>query len=136
MTALLYCTASIIGACLAGWMLYSAIHLLSNYHVASKIGVPIRVVPVDHCNPIWMILDRLVVTIFNRLPLGLGKCNLTRYGWRGWEVKDKCQAHLEMGDVFTLVSPGQNGLHICDPDAVFDILQRSRDFPRPMQIYG
>ncbi|KAI1760082.1 hypothetical protein GGR53DRAFT_104607 [Hypoxylon sp. FL1150] len=116
------------------WTIYSWSCLLRNYITARRVGVPIRVIPISHGNPFWMIVDRSIVSIFKRLPFGNG--NFTRYNWRGWEVEDKCQSHLEMGDVYMLVTPVRNWLYLCNPDSLMEIFRRRSDFPRPLELYG
>ncbi|CAI6091937.1 unnamed protein product [Clonostachys chloroleuca] len=115
---------------------YSLCRLVQNYRIARRVGVPIRFVPIDHNNRLWLVVDRKVAWLLRRwLPFGLGDNNLTRFDWRGWEFEDKYKEHLLLGDAFMHVSPGKNWLYVCNPDSVLDILRRSRDFPRPMEIY-
>lgn len=117
------------------WCIYSWLSLLRNYLVARKIGIPLRLLPISHGNPFWMIVDRKVVAFLRKLPL-LGNGNFIRYNWRGWEVREKCQSHLEMGPVWIHVTPGRNWLYVCDPDALVDIFRRRTDFPRPLELFG
>ncbi|KAK8026496.1 hypothetical protein PG991_003552 [Apiospora marii] len=117
------------------WCIYSWISLLRNYLVARKIGVPLRLLPISHGNPFWMIVDRKVVTFLRKLPL-LGNDNFTRYNWRGWEIREKCRSHLEMGPVWMHITPGRNWLYVCDPDTLVDIFRRRTDFPRPLELFA
>jgi hypothetical protein len=119
---------------LLGWTAYSSYCLLLNYLSARKIGVPIRVIPISHENPLWMMVDTSILRFFKYFPLGNG--SFTRYNWRGWEFADKCTSHLEMGDVFMLVTPGRNWLYVCNADCLVDIFQRRVDFPRPLELFG
>lgn len=81
-----------------------------------------------------MIVDKkFVIPVFERL---FGSGNFTRYNWRGWEFADKCSSHLEMGDVFMLVTPGRNWLYVCNAEILMEIFQRRTDFPRPLEIFG
>ncbi|CAG9984165.1 unnamed protein product, partial [Clonostachys byssicola] len=115
---------------------YSFCRLIQNYRIARRVGVPIRFVPIDHNNRLWLVVDRKVAWLLRRwLPFGLGDNNLTRFDWRGWEFEDKYKEHLLLGDAFMHVSPDKNWLYVCNPDSVLDILRRGRDFPRPMEIY-
>ena len=88
------------------WVLYSWYCLFINYLAARKIGVPIAIIPINHENPLWIIVDKILNPLFERLPFGSG--NFTTYNWRGWEFQDKKKSHLELGDVFAVVTPGRN----------------------------
>ena len=123
--------ASLIGA----WTIYSWYCLYCNYRVACKIGIPLRVIPISHENPLWMVVDKKIfIPIFERFPFGSG--NFTRYNWRGWEFADKYRSHMEMGDVFMMVTPGRNWLYLCNAESLVDVFQRRSDFPRPLEIFG
>lgn len=115
------------------WTFYLWICLLRNYLVARKVGVPLRMIPVSHGNPFWMLVDRKIVSLCKRLPFGDN--NFTRYNWRGWEVEDRYRSHLEMGGVWMQVTSGKNWLYLCDPDALLDVFKRRADFPRPLELY-
>ncbi|KAK7908714.1 hypothetical protein PG985_016017 [Apiospora marii] len=124
-----------LGTFAVAWCIYSWHSLLRNYLVARKLGIPLRLLPISHGNPFWMIVDRKVVTFLRKLPL-LGNDNFTRYNWRGWEVREKCRSHLEMGPVWMHVTPGRNWLYICDPETLVDIFRRRTDFPRPLELFA
>ncbi|KAI0006870.1 cytochrome P450 [Xylariaceae sp. FL0662B] len=115
------------------WITYSWLCLLRNYFTARKVGVPIRVIPISHGNPFWMIVDKKVLSIVKRLPFGSG--SFTRYNWRGWEVEDRCRSHLEMGDAYMLVTPDKNWLYLCNPETLMEVFRRRTDFPRPLEVY-
>ncbi|KAI0023521.1 cytochrome P450 [Xylariomycetidae sp. FL0641] len=117
-----------------GLVLHPAFRLLHNYLAARKIGLPIRIIPFDHNNPIWMVCDRLVLRLVRRLPFGLGDNSLTRYNYRGWEVPDRYFSHHELGDAFIMVSPANLWLYVADPDTVTEIWRRGKDFPRDVSI--
>ena len=117
------------------WCIYSWLSLLRNYLVARKVGIPLRLLPISHGNPFWMLVDRQVVTFVRTLPL-LGGGSFTRYNWRGWEVREKCRSHLEMGPVWMHVTPGRNWLYVCDPETLVDIFRRRTEFPRPLELFG
>ncbi|KAK8139321.1 hypothetical protein PG984_002701 [Apiospora sp. TS-2023a] len=131
---------SVLGLCLVSltiaWCIYSWHCLLRNYLVARKIGIPLRLLPMSHGNPFWMLVDRQVVTLFRKLPLVGGDGNFTRYNWRGWEVREKCRSHLEMGPAWMHVTPGRNWLYVCEPDTLVDIFRRRTDFPRPLELFA
>ncbi|KAI0533327.1 cytochrome P450 [Xylaria digitata] len=125
-------TWSVVSSVLA-WTVYSWVCLLQNYLAARKLGIPIRVLPISHGNPFWMIVDKTIIRFVRRLPFG--DSSFTRYNWRGWEVDDKCRSHLEMGDVYMQVTPGKNWLYLCNPESLLDVFRRRSSFPRPLEIY-
>lgn len=110
--------------------------LARNYLAARKIGLPIRIILIDHTNPLWLLLDRTVLSAVKLLPLSLGNNSFTRYNYRGWEVPDRYFSHHEMGDGFILISPGNIWVYIADPDAVTDIWRRGKEFARDVSVTG
>lgn len=90
------------------WTLYCSVCLARNYLAARKTGLPIRVIPIDHTNAPWTLLDRKILSLVKRLPGFLGKNSFTRYNYRTWELHDRYETHHEVGDVFIIVTPGRN----------------------------
>lgn len=123
-------------ACLlaGGGALYWAACLLQNYRRAREIGLPIKVIPFDHLNPLWAVLDRKIVPIVRRLPFGLGDNSFTRFNWRGFDRVEGTRSHDEMGDAFTIVTPAYLWVYINDPDTVLDCLRRKSDFKHPVMM--
>ncbi|KAH8882995.1 cytochrome P450 [Thozetella sp. PMI_491] len=119
---------------ISGGTLYWTVCLLRNYIKARKIGLPIKVIPFDHMNPLWVVLDRKIIPTVKRLPFGLGDNSFTRYNWRGFEREDKTRSHDEMGDAFIMVTPGYLWVYINDPDTVTDCLRRKSDFKHPVMM--
>lgn len=116
------------------WALYSSFYLLRNYTKARKIGLPIRIIPISHTNPFWMLVDRRILSIVKRLPFGDN--SFTRYNYRAWELADRYRSHQEMGDAFIIVTPGRNWLYISNPDTLTDVFRRRSDFPRCLELTG
>ncbi|KAK3291995.1 cytochrome P450-like protein [Chaetomium fimeti] len=117
-----------------GWTAYSGYCLYCNYLEARTLGVPIRMIPIDHLNKLWLLVDKQVVSLVRRLPGPLGKNNFTRFNYRGWHEDDGLRAHDEMGDAFVLVTPARNWFYLADPDALIDMYRRGKDFPRWVEI--
>jgi hypothetical protein len=88
-------------------VVHSAISLARNYLVARRIGVPIRVIPIDHANPLWLAIDRKVVNYVRKLPGFLGNNTFTRYNYRTWEMHDRLGPQREMGEAFVIVTPAR-----------------------------
>lgn len=107
-----------------------------NYLAARKIGVPVRIIPIDHVNPLWLVVDRHVLSALRQLPGWLGNNSFTRYNYRGWEVPDRYFSHHELGDAYILVSSRNIWLYVSDPDAVTDIARRSKEFDRETSVTG
>ncbi|KAF2177971.1 cytochrome P450 [Zopfia rhizophila CBS 207.26] len=116
------------------WTGYSGYCLYINYLQACEMGIPIRIIPIDHLNKMWLLVDKQIVSLVRRLPGVLGKNNLTRFNYRGWHEHDRMRAHDEMGDAFVLVTPSHNWLYIADPDALISMYRRGKDFPRWVEI--
>ncbi|KAH9905726.1 cytochrome P450 [Xylariomycetidae sp. FL2044] len=131
--AVILTVISVFSALVIGWAVYSLTLVTQNYLVARNVGIPLRVIPISHGNPFWMIVDRKIVNLVKRLPWSEG--NFTRYNWRGWEVGDRYRSHLEMGDVYMQVTSEKNWLYVCNPESLMDIFRRKTDFPRPLEIF-
>ncbi|KAI1764735.1 hypothetical protein GGR53DRAFT_492930 [Hypoxylon sp. FL1150] len=116
--------------------LYSGFCLFRNFLTARKLGVPVRIILVDHINPLWLVFDRPVLSLVKRLPFGLGNNSFTRYNFRGWEIPDRYYSHHEMGDAYILVSPRNIWLYLADPDAIVDLWRRGKEFPREVSVTG
>ncbi|KAK4097301.1 cytochrome P450 [Parathielavia hyrcaniae] len=115
-------------------VVHSAISLGRNYLVARRIGVPVRVIPIDHANPLWMAVDRRVLSYVRRLPGFLGDNNFTRYNFRAWEMYDRLRPHREMGDAFVIVTPARIWFYLASPDALMGCFRRRADFPHCVEM--
>lgn len=116
------------------FVFYSAVCLLTNYLVARRIGVPVRIILVDHINPLWMLISQPVASILRRLPFGLGNNNITNYNYLGWEYRMRWKAHSEMGDLFILCSPTRLWLYLGSPELISAVLRRPTDFPHDSEF--
>ncbi|KAK4117916.1 putative cytochrome P450 [Canariomyces notabilis] len=112
----------------------SGISLARNYLIARQIGLPVRVIPIDHANPLWMAVDRKVLSYVRRLPGFLGDNSFTRYNFRAWEMYDRLRPHQEMGDAFIIVTPARIWFYLSCPDALMDCFRRRTDFPRCVEM--
>jgi hypothetical protein len=125
-------TATIILGVTGLW----AFFILRNYSKAAKIGLPLRVIPISHTNPFWMLVDRKVIGLIKRvLPL-VGDSSFARYNFRAFELEDRYRSHHEMGDAFILVTPERNWLYLANPDTLMSVFKRRTDFPRCLELTG
>jgi hypothetical protein len=115
------------------WLGYSLLCLWINIQQARRIGLPIRILPVSPMNLLWVISEPLVFGIIDKLPFSLG--SLSRYGRRAWHFQEKAESHVEMGDTFSIVSPGEIFIYVSDPGAITSIFSRRADFARPLEMY-
>ena len=118
----------------AAWSFYCLACLLRNYQAACKTGLPIRVIPIDHCNALWTLLDRKVISLVKKLPGILGNNSFTRFNFRTWELHDRYKSHRELGDVFIMVTPGRNWLYVANPKTIMEIFRRRTDFPQCIEL--
>lgn len=125
---------NVVGAILVlvtGSILHSSICLLWNYTQARKMGVPVRVIPVDHINPIWYLVSQQVVSLLKRL--GFNN-NITTYNYLGFEIPLRWKSHEELGDTYILCSPSRNWLYLGSPDAITTMMRRPNDFPHDSEL--
>ncbi|KAK4206941.1 cytochrome P450 [Rhypophila decipiens] len=123
-------------ALFVSFVLFWGVGLFRNYLAARKLGVPIRVIPIDHINPIWMLIDRWALAVLNRALPFIARTSFYRYNFRGWELSDRYRTHQELGDAFMLVTPGRNWFYLADPDVLMDVFRRRTDFPRCLELTG
>ncbi|KAI0185532.1 putative cytochrome P450 [Xylaria flabelliformis] len=131
--ALLHGLLWAIALLVSGATTYSMSRLAQNYFAARRIGLPIRVIPISHTNPFWMLVDRRILSVIKRIPF-IGSSSFTRYNYRAWELADRYYSHAEMGDAFIIVTPGRNWLYVANPEALMDIFRRRTDFPRCLEL--
>ncbi|KAI0902826.1 cytochrome P450 [Ustulina deusta] len=131
--ALLHGLLWAVALLVSGVTAYSMSQLARNYLAACKIGLPIRMIPISHTNPFWMLVDRRVLSLVKRIPF-IGNSSFIRYNYRAWELADRYYSHAEMGDAFIVVTPGRNWLYVADPEALIDIFRRRIDFPRCLEL--
>lgn len=131
---LLKSTAVVIPLLILAFTLHSMVCLLRNYLVARKLGVPVRIIPIDHINPPWTLVNQQVVTLLRKLPFGLGDNNITKYNYLGFEIPLRWKSHQEMGDAFVLCSPARNWLYLGNPDHITAMLKRNNDFPHDSEL--
>lgn len=114
------------------WGGWTATCLASNYAKVRRLGVPIILIPISTMNVLWIIIQPFVIALFE---FCFGSSKFTRFGTRDWHFREKARHHIEFGDVWALVTPGQVWLHVANPDTIVDIFQRRTQFTRPVELY-
>src|ERR1700753_768488 len=96
----------------AVWVLSTLYRLYTNYLSARKTGLPMIFLPVNHYNPIWMILSVPIIRPLAEklLPEWMYESvDLATYGWefrRGYSIFEK------YGPAFIFVTGGANELSV------------------------
>ena len=54
----------------------------------------------------------------------------------GWSFDDKHALHDQLGDAFTLVTPGGNEVVIADPETARVVFSRRKEYIKPAVMYG
>lgn len=115
------------------YIVYGVFCLAINYHIASKIGISLVIVPASPENPLWLLLGNRIVSIIEYV---FGESHFTRFSVRGWVYYDKYRATLEFGDHFAFVTPDKIWVFICDAQTLDGVIRRYQDFPRPLEVLG
>ncbi|KAF2122013.1 cytochrome P450 [Lophiotrema nucula] len=124
----------------ATFLVWSALSFRSNLIKARAIGLPVLVRYVTPSNLLWMAWGSKLVRLARRL--GIATENFDRFYLFGWEGNERYKVYAQLGDAFTLVTPGGNWIYVADPDAVWEALKRPREFGRNLEqlavldVYG
>lgn len=116
------------------WILRSIYSIHVNRKSAEQTGLPVVLSPFNPVDPLWMLLQRVVIPLCPYLPFGLG--SFTRYNRMGWSYHDKYRLHSELGDAFVHVNPARNQLFLANPEAIEEVFLRRKDFPKPVHMYS
>ena len=123
-----------------GWISWTIYRLASNYAVARRVGVPLIVLPINPESPAWMLVSDLTWPYLTRVLSWVPFCwctrSFVRYAHRGWDVRDRADSFLELGDAFIFVTTGKNWLYVCNAESVTEMLLRKTEFRRPVEIMG
>jgi hypothetical protein len=119
---------------LGSYTLYNAFCLYANYVKASKLGLPLVVVPITPDNPLWFALQTAFGGALRYVPFEL--FSFTRHCRTGWEFHDRYKTHDQLGDAWVLVTPARIWLYVANAAAVTDIFGRGKDFTRPVWMLG
>ncbi|KAI9793647.1 MAG: hypothetical protein M1816_007542 [Peltula sp. TS41687] len=106
-----------------------------NLSIAKQSGLRYVVVPVSAYNRAWLISQRLVIPLLERLPQSWTESWLTFLGSE-WIYTAGYESYQKLGtDTFLAVSSGRPLLWTCDPDVISQITTRRTDFPKPLEVY-
>lgn len=73
------------------WLLASVNSLLQNIKRAKSTSLPTVISPIRVHNPIWMLGQHALMSLIEKLPIGLG--SFTDLNKHGWNYHDKCRMH-------------------------------------------
>ena len=126
----------VLAGALILWAVWTLQSILTNYHAAKRIGLPIVMSPVSMLNPFWTLAIRFlpVLPLLRALPFGLG--HWAGCAYLGWTFDDKYARHAELGSAFTLVTPNGNEVWIADPEAAHVVMSRRKEYVKPAIMYG
>jgi hypothetical protein len=109
------------------WIVSNAYSLLSNYLIARRCGLPVRVTPINPDNLLWLIPHEFYRPYLEAiLPTSL--LNIIKPNFYGWEFQDRYRFHHRVGSTFLLVTPGDIECWVANPPVAQVILTRRKDF--------
>ncbi|KAF4896219.1 Efflux pump vrtL [Colletotrichum fructicola] len=117
----------------ASYALYSLLCLIRNIRIAKTIGIPVVWSPISPFNPFWIIFNKRLSPIIQRLPLSLG--SWTQHDALNWTWVDRAhgdsQVHEKLGDTFAHATPREIEIHTRDPAVADEVLRkRANEFPK------
>ena len=128
--------SGVIVTVLLGLLSWTSLSLWKNYRTARQIGLPIVLSPVTPLNPFWILSWRLFpqILLLRYLPFGLGRW--ARCTYIGWSFDDKHALHDELGEIFTIVTPGGNEVVVADAESAQVVFSRRKEYVKPAVMYG
>ncbi|TLD09610.1 hypothetical protein PspLS_11724 [Pyricularia sp. CBS 133598] len=115
------------------YLVNSILCLVRNVQTAKKLGISVVCSPVSPFNPAWIIFNKRLVPLLQRLPFGLGdwtRCNTLDWTWIDRAHGD-CQIHKRYGDTFANATPRGIEIHTRDPAVVNQVLRKyTNEFPK------
>lgn len=107
--------------------------LFINYRAAQKFGIPIKILPFNRQDNVWLFTWRYFYRLIKALPFGLG--SWIDYSFHGWNVNIRFKPHEDLGDVFCFVTPNQNEITFIDPLAGLELEAKYKTWHKPQQHY-
>lgn len=126
--------AALIASAIPLYLAWSALSLYSNVRRAKASGLRVHVSPISTRNPLWMLLQPVLIPVLERL-LGADTVDewlkLTK---RSWNFHDRYRMHERYGKVFAHATPSDIEVFVADAAASDELLARKRDFLKPMHM--
>ncbi|KAL2441687.1 hypothetical protein ABEF95_016096 [Exophiala dermatitidis] len=107
--------------------------LVVNYLEARKFGIPIKIVPFNRQDDIWLHIWRYFYPLFRHLPFNLG--SWMDYSYHGWNVHIRFKEHEDLGDCFVLVTPNKNEIVLTDSTAGIELESKYKTWQKPEHHY-
>ncbi|KAF2684900.1 cytochrome P450 monooxygenase-like protein [Lentithecium fluviatile CBS 122367] len=116
----------------ASFAAWTACSLLRNYIIARSTKLPITIRYISPASALWMIFSPIICHLASFLPFTASFVATYR---RGWEARERCRPHLELGDLFIICTPGGNWLKVANSEVANDILKRKDEFGRDLESF-
>jgi cytochrome P450 len=123
----------VCGLPILGITLFRLYKLSVNYREAKKFGIPIKIVPFNRQDDLWLFLWRHFHPLIKALPFGWG--SWVDYSAHGWNVNIRWKEHEDLGDCFVLVTPNQNEIVFTDPVAGLELESKYKTWFKPQHHY-
>lgn len=109
--------------------------LIINYQKARKLQIPIKIIPFNRQDDLWLLVWRQFYTpIRALLPTTLS--SWLDYSHHGWNVHIRLRPHLKTpGDLFVLVTPNENEIVFTDPTAGMELESKYKTWMKPQHHY-
>lgn len=105
-----------------------AVKFIRNYFIARKTGFKIICIPWDVSSPVWMVLSPLARDLFER-HLPTWAWERVSFALNAHEMWTKRKSYCKLGDgSYMLVTCGPIEICSSDPEVVYELLRRPRDF--------
>ncbi|KAH9870199.1 hypothetical protein J1614_007122, partial [Plenodomus biglobosus] len=116
----------LVASLLGFYFLSSAIALIRNLSKARSIGIPVVWSPISPFNPFWILFNKRLSPILQRLPFGLG--DWTKHNSLDWTWIDRADRnsalHQTHGETFVHVTPREIEIHTRDPSVSDQVLKK------------
>ncbi|RAL08037.1 cytochrome P450 [Aspergillus homomorphus CBS 101889] len=124
-----------LGLLVLSYLGWSLVSMEKNYRRASAMNIPLVRIYIDPMNPLWVVLEPIVWSWLDRLPINWRNYTFGRYSRRGWYFADRGESHRRYGPIWAIVTPRDVYVQVADSKAIHEIFQRRTDFIRPSHLY-
>lgn len=123
----------LIASAIPLWLVWSAVCLFNNVQQAKSTGLQVVVSPISSQNPLWLVFQDAIIPVLKKLPF-IDAASMVKLSKRGWNFFDRYQMHLKYGKVFAHATPSGIEIFVADAASSNDLLNRRKDFPKPMDM--